>query len=168
MSYAPPGNPKIVQEDHPMYCLDCPCLMAWVRLSSLIPISWNPKSLIKNSTCLGVPLFILFKSSIPHQSFLLPACPTHVPSHLQNIPTYRHNCQTSVSSFKILFGGRGMDWGQLEFRELVRQWLRQTFRNRTWLRLLVLRSKNLPQLWHNNHHFLFNPQTKKQNFFHSL
>jgi hypothetical protein len=33
--YAPPGNPKIVQEDHPIYCLDCPCLMAWVRLSFL-------------------------------------------------------------------------------------------------------------------------------------
>jgi hypothetical protein len=76
--YAPPGNPKSVQEDHPMYCLDCPCLMAWVRLNSLIPIWWNPDSQIKHSTCLGVPLFFLPKPSIPHQSFLLPACPTHV------------------------------------------------------------------------------------------
>ncbi len=44
---------RLVQEDHPMYCLDCPCLMAWVRLSSLISISWNPDSQIKHSTCPG-------------------------------------------------------------------------------------------------------------------
>ncbi len=43
-------------------------------------------------------------------------------------------------SFKVLFGGRGMNWGRLDFRELVRQWLRQTFRNGAWFRLLVLQS----------------------------
>ncbi len=77
--YAPPGNLKIVQEDHPMYCLDCPCLMAWVRLISLNPISWTLKSQIKKLYLLVKFLyFFLSKSSIPHQFFLLPACPTHV------------------------------------------------------------------------------------------
>jgi hypothetical protein len=95
-----------------------------------IPNPSLPETLIPNethSTCLGVPLFFL--SSIPHQSFLLPAYPTHVPSRLQKIPTYRHKSQTSTldsisyfkgpqnslsfriitSSLKVLFGGRGMD-----------------------------------------------------------
>jgi hypothetical protein len=152
--YEPSRNPKTVQEDHPMYCLDClDCLVWWrgFQFRPLIPISQ-----IKHSTCLWssfiIPVQVLDTSSV------LPACPTHVPFHLNKnhfistkakhrLPIQHHISKGHkilslfrfvASSFKVFFGGRVMDWGRLDFRELVRQWLRQTFRNGKWLRLLVL------------------------------
>jgi hypothetical protein len=87
---------------------------------------------MKHSTCLEVPLFLPVQVSIPHQSFFLPACPTHVLSHLQKNHLHRTKVKQRLpishfaliaSSFEVwIEGGLIFGIGKAMAQTNVQEW----------------------------------------------